>query len=72
MRRGRKTNEHKKRRQAKAVGLPAHTGHRSHASAGRWLRPWNARKHQLEMKAELERFNHLIRGIYSYDRSSFT
>jgi len=56
MRRKRKTNEHKKRKQAIAAGLLAHTGHRSHASAGRWLRPWAARMHQQEMKALKKRF----------------
>ena len=56
MRRKRKTNEHKKRRQAIASGLPAHTGHRSHVSAGRWLRPWAARLHQQEMKVLKKHF----------------
>lgn len=56
MRRGRKVSEHRKRKQAKAAGLPAHTGHRSHASAGRWLRPWILRLHQQEMKKLSKRF----------------
>jgi hypothetical protein len=44
-----KTNEHRKRKQAIACGLLPHTGHRSHSSGVRWLRPWLARMHQQEM-----------------------
>jgi len=56
MRRGRKVSEHRKRKQAKAAGLLAHLGHRSHSSGKRWLRPWDARRHQLEMKEMAKRF----------------
>ena len=61
MRQRRKTNEHKKRKQAIAAGLPAHTGHSSHVSAGRWLRPWVARLHQQEMKELKKHFE--TRGL---------
>jgi len=39
-RRGKRSTEHQRRKQAIAAGLLPHTGHRSHVSGKRWLRPW--------------------------------
>jgi len=50
-------NEHRKRAQAIKQGLLPFTGHRSHASGIRWLRPWSKRQHQLEMKELYDKFD---------------
>ena len=52
----RKTSEYQKRKQAKAQGLLPHTGHRSHQSGRRWIRPWEKRRHVEELKEVAKNF----------------
>lgn len=43
--------ESMKRRQCAAINVPFVQVHRSHVNGVRWIRAWNQRNHQREMKA---------------------